>query len=100
MMTCSGTYCTGIIIGIPITGGIHTHTIMIPGTMIPGIMILGMHLITTAIILDITTTLHITTVIPYMVPVLVVAEQTTILLTAGSTTVDGTGISVAALTVQ
>lgn len=92
MMTCSGTYCTGIIIGIPITGGIHTHSITTLGSMIPGIMILGMHLITTAIIRDITTTLHITTVILYMVLDRVEAEQPVIHLTVELTTADGTEI--------
>ena len=50
-------YCTGTIIGIPITGSIHTHGIMIPGTTILGIMILGTDLITA----HITTTIRMLT---------------------------------------
>ena len=85
MMTCSGISCTGIITGIPITGGTHTHTIMILGSMIPGTMILGM----VDIITDAITIPRITTVTPFTFRV---AGQVTIPPIAESIMVDGTGI--------
>ena len=41
MMISFGILFTGTVISIAVTGTIHTHTIMIPGTMILGIMIPG-----------------------------------------------------------
>ena len=88
MMTCSGISFTGITTGIPITGTIHTVTIMIPGSTIPGIMIPG-----TVPIITITTTTDtmlpiIHAIIRYTFPVH--PELNTTHLTAVSTTADGT----------
>lgn len=92
MMTCFGISYIGIIIGITITGTIHTPGIMTPGMLILGSTIPGMDVtITVHTIMQVNiTSLHTTTLIPFMF--LQTEGLQVILLTVASTAKDGIGI--------